>query len=335
MKSRQHLRALLVALSLAAASTQAAARPSLWQRVRDPESAQADALGDMLERLLAFGAELDPLHTRDFALGAIATADLAGAERLPGARLHCLLGRALVEVGSFRRAESVLARAVTEGPEGAFAASCFLAYSVTLARSGETEAEIKALTHGLEFAFDADVQAQIYCNRGEGFMALGRLGEALADFRRGAAMAQMPEGQALCQYDLGVALDRNGDLPAAWKALDVALSIRLPLTVFQVENALDLPDVFFTPAYEEHYFRGLASMASARRASDDQERRVAYERALLHWEAYLAAARSSADRYISQAELHAAACRKELKKIKPPRVAPAPELEFAEPPDAL
>ena len=38
---------------------------------------------------------------------------------------------------------------------------------------------------------------------------------------RGASVGIDPTQQALCYYALGVALDRSGDLPSAWQALDM------------------------------------------------------------------------------------------------------------------
>jgi tetratricopeptide (TPR) repeat protein len=304
--------ALVLALLLATPSA-ALAQPSLWQRARDPETARAEVVSRVIERLLDARSETrrDEALERDFALAAVAAADLAGAEKLPGTRLRCLHGIALVDAGLYRRAHQVLSRAIADSPVGPLAVRCQFAASIAAAHLGHTAIEVEALTAAIELGFLPDEQAQSHCNRAEAWMRRGELQRSIADYRRGIALGTEPALQALCYYGLAVALDRGGDTPSAWQALDVALKIRLPLTAYESEDALELPDVFFVPDYEVHYYKALSRMAAARQASDEEKREL-YTSALGHWQAYLSGGEQAADPWLTQARLHAATCRRKL-----------------------
>jgi tetratricopeptide (TPR) repeat protein len=292
----------------------------LWQRTRDPETARAEHLSRVIERLLDArrDTERDSDLSRDFALAAVAAADLAGAEQLPGARLQCLLGIALTEAGLYRRAHSVLQRALAQSPQGPLAARCHFVASIAAGHLDQTELELEALTRSIELDFIPTQLARAYCNRGETWMRRGDLARASADFKKGIELGLDPAQQALCYYALAVAQDRNGDTPSAWQALDIALRIHLPLNVYASDDALDLPEVYFLPEYDLHYYKALSRMATARQAPDD-ERLEQYERALKHWQAYIEAGEKAGDPWLTQARLHAATCRRLLDEAEKPQ----------------
>ena len=315
MRPAAALAALLVTLS-----GEAGARPSLWQRAREPETARAEQLSRVLERMLDArrDTERDSDLSRDFALAAVAAADLAGADQLPGSRLGCLLGIALTEAGLYRRAHKVLSRALADNPPGPLAGRCYYMASIAAGHLGQSELEIDALTHSIELDFIPNQLANAYCNRAEAWMRRGDLSRASSDFEKGIELGTDPAQQALCYYGLAVARDRNGDTPAAWQALAIALQIRLPLNVYASDDALDLPEVYFLPEYDVHYYKALSRMAAARQAGDD-ERREQYERALKHWQAYVEAGEKTADPWLMQARLHAATCKRMLDEDEKPR----------------
>ena len=110
--------------------------------------------------------------------------------------------------------------------------------------------------------------------------------------------------------------------------------MQLPLSVYESEDALELPSVFFVPDYEIHYYKGLRHMAVARKLPE-QERPAHYERALRHWQEYVAAGEPQSDRWLTQARLHAGTCRRLLDEVrqqrKPAKRKPAPRDEATEP----
>jgi tetratricopeptide (TPR) repeat protein len=302
--------------ALLSISFEASADSSLWQRARDPELARSEALADKLERMLALGeASRSAVVARDFALAAVAAADLAGANRLPGARLKCLLGEVLIRADFPRRARDVLSRVVDELPPGPLAASCYYSYGLALAYLGETKAEIQAFTRALAYTEGRGPRANLLYNRADARVAEGQLAEAIDDYRSAIALAVHPELAALAYYGLAVALDRYGDLPAAWLALDSAHRISPPFSAFPGRDILDAPSVFFVPPYEKEYYRALSRMAVARSASSQTERREHLARALEHWEAFIAAGEPVNDRYLENARLHALTCRRELERM--------------------
>lgn len=310
--------------ALVAAPRAALAEGSIWQRAREPELRRAAEAVEQIERLMAMGEESDsPQAGRDFALAAVAAGELAGASRLPGARLRCVFGRALLEAGNYRRAAEVLSRAVDELVPGPLAASCYSTYGLALAYLGETKREIEAFTRALAFAERRIQRAHLLYNRADARMAEGQLAAAIEDYRSAIAIGQQPETTALAYYGLAVALDRYGDLPAAWQALEAAHRITSPFSGLPGIDLLDAPGVFFVPDYDKHYYRGLSHMAAARSAATDEERRNHLERALVHWGAFLDAGEKAQDRYLENARLHELMCRRELEKLaqvkRPPR----------------
>ena len=124
-------------------------------------------------------------------------------------------------------------------------------------------------------------------NRGESSMVTGRLAEAIADYRSAVRDAGSPDTQALALWGLGVALERSGDLPSALDAVEKAAVIRLPIAGVPNATALDLPSVFFVPAYDVYYYKALGAMASARAAERPDEKKIDLEAAIFEWDRYL------------------------------------------------
>ena len=141
---------------------------------------------------------------------------------------------------------------------------------------------------------------------------------ARADYEESIREARDPSIIALARYGLGVAEERLGDLPRAYAVLEKAAAVRLAVPPFPTDDPLDLPSVFFVPAYEEHYIRALRAMAVGRRATDTRERSDAFETAVAEWDIYLA--RSPDDEPFRQnAKSHRARAERELEKTAPGR----------------
>src|SRR6185369_1856041 len=101
-------------------------------------------------------------------------------------------------------------------------------------------------------------RATLFMNRGEASMSLGELKAAREDYLTALSTAEESEIHALAAWGLAVALARDDDLP---EALPYALhASRMPFQDPQGNpiTALELPTVFFTPAYEIFYYRALA-----------------------------------------------------------------------------
>ncbi|HWO11911.1 MAG TPA: hypothetical protein VNN80_20600, partial [Polyangiaceae bacterium] len=120
--------------------------------------------------------------------------------------------------------------------------------------------------------------------------------------------------QALAYWGLAVATERDGDLPTSLELARRASSFRFGPPNHLVV-ALDLPSVYFTPPYEEHYYRALATMAEAARAAVSDERRMLLQTASLLWSLYLDGAQRDSERWVANAKAHRDACRRELSRL--------------------
>ncbi len=334
-----------VLAALVAAPAQAA--PSIWQRARDPEAASQQLTLNRIERLLGavglaeFGAEMSA--------GAIALSQLGQApwpcladggnaaqsnEPRIDARLEYLLGGALVDSETHREAEArcVLEHALRDAPNSPLAAHGWSDLASAAAKMGDRRAEHDAYLHALEVTWDPDARANLIANLAESDMALGDLPRAIREYRVAVQGSQQADLAAGAYFGLAVALDRSGDLPSALSMAKRAVSIQLPPTLFPVASVLDLPNVYFTPAYEIHYYKALGAMASAQLAKDDLARRDALAAAAEEWSAYLVMAEVEHAPWAARAALHQASVARQLATLnaKLPKI-PAEPREAAEP----
>ncbi|HEX6765766.1 MAG TPA: hypothetical protein VF103_09825, partial [Polyangiaceae bacterium] len=179
------------------------------------------------------------------------------------------------------------------------------------ARFDDPPAEEHAYTRVIELTWDSDTRALAYYNRAEVIMRRRDISRALADYQTAADQAQDPSTVAIARYGLAVAQERLGDLPAAYASLDRASFVRLPVPPFAAEDPLDLPGLYFVPAYEENYLRALRAMAAGHRATDPAERHDAYEIAVAEWDLYLELTPEN-EPFRENARLHRARCAREL-----------------------
>jgi tetratricopeptide (TPR) repeat protein len=160
-----------------------------------------------------------------------------------------------------------------------------------------------AYAEALELEISPRERANLYYNRAEASLELDELEVAQADYRRAIELASDPDVFALARYGLAVALERLGDLPAALTEFDAAAAVSLPFPAYSAPDPLDLPGVFFVPAYERYYIEALRAMARLRHADSRPELLVESAVALQAWDAYLAAAPTTVP-YRKNAEAH-------------------------------
>jgi len=334
------LLAMLLALgSFSAGSAQAA--PSIWQRARHPAAAAQQTILNRIERLLgSIGlAEFDA----ELSAGAIALTQLGHANwpclARPGAapdaasssepdvvldaRLEYLIGGALTDslAGREREARCMLERALRDAPNSPLAARGWSDLAIAAAKIGDREAEHAAYLRALELTWQPNSRANLQANLAESDMARGDLSRAVRGYRNALSSSQEPELVAGAYFGLAVALDRSGDLPSALDAAKRAISVQLPPSLFAAGSVLDLPNVFFTPSYEIHYYKALGAMAAAQLANDELARRDALADALEQWTRYLAPADADHARFAARATLHKLSVARQLAELlaKSPR----------------
>jgi tetratricopeptide (TPR) repeat protein len=314
---------LAFALTLLA-SAPAHADPSFWDKAREPEQYKAYQALAAVERMQsrAEEADFDFGLKRNFTRAALAMLELAGGGRLPDPRLKFLLAGLLLQgsIGREREARTLLEEALAVDPDSPVAVEGWFSLAIACSKLGDSQREYEAYTRALELTWDRDKRATIYMNRGESKMALSTrpgspftIGDALSDFRRALSYAEQPEAQALVLYDLGIALERSGDLPAALDAMSRARAIQLsPLH----PSALDLPSVFFSPSYELYYYKALEAMSEARSASEVGEQIELWGRATAFWIRYLSEAEPDGHHWVPNARLHRASLEKKVREHK-------------------
>lgn len=323
----------IAGLCLALEASHAAASPSFWQRAREPGLTGQQLVLNRIERLLSsvglpeFGPELSA--------GAIALSQLGQirwpcitADREPrraprpgqlklDPRLEYLIGSALVDSNTNREAEArcVLEQALRDAPDSPLAARGLADLAIAAAKLGDRAAEHAAYLRALDITWAPDARANLFANLAESDMALGDLPRAIREYRTALVGSQQPDLVAGAYFGLAVALDRSGDLPSALDAAKRAISIQLPPTLFPVASVLDLPNVFFTPAYEVHYYKALGAMASAQVSKDDAARRDALAEAAEEWTAYRLLAEIDHAPWVQRAALHQASVERQLAEV--------------------
>jgi len=295
----------------------AAAQPSIWDQARDPHLAKAAHVMHGVERMLlrAQEAQFAPDMQADFTRSALAMLELAGGSELPDVRLRYLLGDLLVDpaIGRYDEAERLLRRALHEAPEHPLAAQGWFDLAISEAKLHKPKLEIDAYNHALERAWQPELRANIFMNRGESRMVLGHLQAALSDYRRALQIAQRPDLRALAYYGLGITLERSGDLPSALDAMQKANGIQVQAYGI-MGSALDIPTVFFVPPYDLFYYKALSMMAAARNARAPSKKVAQLERAVTYLSRYLAGAEHDHQPWVQHAKLLRSACQRKLAK---------------------
>jgi len=329
--TRHLLAPLLLAGTLAASTGQAA--PSIWQRARNPNAGPQHTMLNRIERLL--GSLGLPEFDAELSAGAIALTQLgqsnwpclsrsspAGTESSEreialDPRLEYLIGGALLDAqaGHEGEARCMLERALRDAPNSPLAARGLSDLAIAAAKIGDREAEHAAYLRALELTWQPDSRANLLANLAESDMALGNLARAVRGYRSALSTSQQPELVAGAYFGLAVALDRSGDLPSALDAAKHAISVPMPPSLFATGNVLDLPNVFFTPQYEVHYYKALGAMAAAQLASDDLAKREALTDASEQWSRYLEPAAADHARDAPRAALHQASVARQLAEL--------------------
>lgn len=293
------------------------AEPSIWDVARDPATGRDYQTLVAVERMVARddSAWADPTLPERFMRAALAVIELAGGTQSSDARLLYVAGDLLSDpmVGRDADARALLDRALGLEPDSPLAGRAWFNVAIASARLGDPRRERAAYTRALERVWEPGFRANILTNRAESNMVLGDLDASVADYRTAIALGDRPDLTALAHYGLGVALERNGDLPRALEAMAVARAIHIP----GVGSALDLPSVFFVPAYDLHYYRALSALAAARDPKKPELVAAHLLDAGEAWQKYLDLAVPDRHRWVDHAKRHQATTLARLQKLAP------------------
>jgi tetratricopeptide (TPR) repeat protein len=317
----------MVFASLLALAAPAAAGPTVWDVARNPRLGRAEQLLGLAERSripaedtsddLTFppSGTTEELN-RQLNARAAALITIANGDQLDDPRLVYLLGDALVKADKSYLPEGRLRleQALEQDPDSPLAADAWFSLAIAEGKLRRHEAERDAYSRALELEWQPELRATIVTNRAESNMTSGELGRAIEDYHLALSLSRSGVTQALALWGLAVATERDGDLPTALELARKASAFRFgPPTHFVV--ALDLPSVYFTPEYEEHYYRALSAMAEAEAETRTDEIRVRLQTASLLWSLYLESAVRDKERWIPNAKLLRERCQQKLARL--------------------
>jgi len=237
---------------------------------------------------------------------ALRTLERIDAPASPDPRVRFLHGRLLQRVGRDVDAVEALRAAIAFAPSHPSVSEAWFSLAVSFARLGRTEEEIRAYDEWLAREPSAKDRAVGYSNQAEGYMAAGKLHEAVRGYRRAVDLAH---DNALAHWGLAVALDRSGNPAGALREAAAAL------TYDPDAKQLGSPNVFFVPARDRFWYRALGAMARAQSAPDDALRSLWWERATLLWQQYLDAAPVD-DRWAPIARIRHAFCERATREAR-------------------
>jgi tetratricopeptide (TPR) repeat protein len=314
---------------LASLTGSAQAEPSIWEVAKDPRKERASELFALAERarvpaedvlgdpllFLSIGSS-DELGRQLNARSAMLIKISRGTE-LPDVRLRFLLGDALVKADKEYLGEgrAELERALAEAPESPLAADAWFVLAIASGKLRDHQAERNSYTRALSLQWDPEYRALILMNRAESSMLGGDLRSAITDYQAARTQSRAADTRSLATWGLAVATERNGDLPSALVLGREAASVQLGSGAHRMV-ALDLPEVFFTPPYEQHYYRALAAMGEASAEPDREKARALLQTAALLWSLYLTPAEKDGERWVENARRHRAWCQAHAQPAK-------------------
>ncbi len=261
-------------LALASPSVRADTPPSIWERAKDPDAAEAFDLHQAIQQRLIRTA----IAEVDFGERGrvLAMLERVGAEKSKNALLRFDLGHVHLLLENHARAAQVYKAAIAEFPDHPAVDQAWLRLAFACGHLGDHVCERNAYVEVLRRETEEIYRATPTLNLAETQMHLGDLKEAIEGYREALRIAgRVParETAPLATWGLAVALDRAGDRLAAEREARFAI---------EIERSMGLPrllrskDVFFVPDYEIHWYEGLGAVARARVATSARE-------AVRHW----------------------------------------------------
>ncbi|MBX3258489.1 MAG: hypothetical protein KF782_02145 [Labilithrix sp.] len=311
--------AAALATLLALAPARADTPPSVWERARDPEAAEAFDLHRAVQQRLLRTA----IAEVDFGERArvLAMLERAGAAKSKSALLRFDLGHVYALLEDHARAAQVLKGAIADFADHPAVDQAWLRLAFACGHLGDHACEREAYVEVLRRETEEIMRATPTLNLAETQMHLGDLKEAIEGYREALRIAgRVPsrETAPLATWGLAVALDRSGEGLAAEKearfALEMQYSMGLP-------RLLRSKDVFFVPDYEIHWYEGLGAAARAREATSPREASALWRQAERSFGEYVRGAEPKHDRWlpIAKARLaEAKAQRARAEKLAPP-----------------
>ena len=304
--------ALAAALALLPVAVRADTPPSIWERAKDPEAAEAFDLHQAVQQRLIRTA----IAEVDFGERGrvLAMLERAGAEKSKNALLRFDLGQVYLLLGNHARAAQVFKGAIAEFPDHPAVDQAWLRLAFACGHLGDHVCERKAYVEVLRRETEEIYRATPTLNLAETQMHLGDLKEAIEGYREALRIAgRVParETAPLATWGLAVALDRAGDRLSAEKEARFALDIERSMGLARL---LRSKDVFFVPDYEIHWYEGLGAIARARVATSAREAARYWRQAEKSFGEYVAGGERKNDRWLPIAKARLAQAKAERER---------------------
>ena len=311
--------------------------PNVWDAARDPTIRDRYALHLNVRESIQLDRQTSGLGTsshRAPIMRARVMLEIAHAAESDDVLLRFDLGEVYSLLKDYDRAIEVLGAALELAPDHPAALEALNALANSYANLDRSADEVVVYERFLSRATDERSRAVAMLNLAEAEMHLGRLSDAIGDYRETIQLAtslpNMIELEdntgVLAVWGLAVALDRSGD--EAGGANQAKLAEQLDPNDRIIGHGAN---VFFVPSYERLWYLGLGAAERARQASTVKEAVDRWGRVEAIWAKYVEesekASRTSAkDRWLSQAKAHhdrAATARAAAQKragvpVKPP-----------------
>jgi tetratricopeptide (TPR) repeat protein len=343
--------ACALACALAPAPARADTPPSVWDRARDPATADSYRLHLEVQRRLsqaqtaldfgfssAFESQKDTVR---------AMLERQRASTSPDVRLRFDLGLVYLLLGKteersyYKRAAEVLGEALAMAPDHPAAEEAWSRLAEACGHIGDHACERRSYDMVLRLTTEESDRGTSTLNLAETEMHLGNLKEAIDGYREALRIASRSPGRTLSEqrlaplalWGLAVALDRSGDHVGADRE---ALAVLQMQSSSGMSGLLRSSDVFFFPDYELSWYDAVGATAQARRpgatAADAARSWKAAEEAFAR---YVQGAERSPtpDRWLELARARHAAAKLEREKAEMRRgkvPAPPPPLDDEE-----
>lgn len=300
----------LVAAALVPGAAVADTPPSVWQRARDPETAEAYALHRLVQQRLV-RTEIAAVNFGEQER-VLVLLERAGAEKSKSPLLRFDLGEVYLLVKNYARSAQVLKAALAEFPNHSAAPEGWLRLAFACGHLGDHECERKSYTEVLRFETEDLRRITPMLNLAETMMHIGDLTAAIEGYRevvRLSGRVPAAESAPLAEWGLAVALDRSGDSIGAER--EARLAVELEHSIGHDRLLHDEHIVFFSPAYEIHWYDGLGAAAVARVATSARVRAAWWREAAKSYEEFIRAGERTNDRWLPIAKARLAQAKAE------------------------
>jgi len=328
--------ALMAAVVATATYASADTPPSVWERAKDPEMAEAFELHEAVQkRLVSTGSrDLDESEL----LRVLAMLERAQAEHSKSPLLRFDLAYVYEGLKNHARAGAIYKATIAEFPDHPAVERAWLRLAFACGHTGDHACERNAYIQVLRIETEEVYRATPTLNLAETQMHLGDLKDAIDGYREALRIAGRVDPTRttapLATWGLAVALDRSGDRVAAEKEARFAIEIErsMGMSPQRGNGLLRSADVFFVPAYEVNWYEGLGAIASARTATSSRDALMFWRSAERSFSEYVRQAEGKNDRWlpIAKARLAQVKAERERAEKATPRE-PPPELT----PDAI